>query len=397
MRKGRKVEAGATAAKASRSFILKKNELLPLLPQEVIIFNILVRLRADKLYKFRSVCRSWYNLINDPFFIQSHLENSTPGLIIKRYIVDRKPIYQTDFKEMKDRKNTKQDLKFGNIGEVIGSCNGLVLLKTKRKRLSVANLITKQILELPSATSDNLNFDRQCGFTYVSEIGIYKLVHLLLDDYTLKCEVLSLGCSGCNTWRCVNGSSLSLLSEDEKWQFHGSETVTINGIVYFVGVRHVQSSSVHIVSFDAGAEVFHMIRAPIHDFTICDSFIELGGVLSFVQATDRFIFDTFNVWILKDWLKGTWVKQHAISIRKPSILGGTLHRIDSSDFVQVLSSFSHGGRKIILFQIKSFSGILSHITYDLDLNQESKIQFDIRGHPSGFYTHVNSLISPKLL
>ncbi|XP_043692111.1 F-box protein CPR1-like [Telopea speciosissima] len=395
MRKGRKVEAGATAAKASKSLILKKNDM-PFLPQEVI-FNILVRLRADIVYKFRSVCKSWYNLIHDRVFIQSHLGHSIPGLIINRNFLERKFIYEPDFKEMKDKKNIEQDLKYGSIGEVIGSCNGLVLLKTKRNCLSVANLITKQIVDLPSASSENLDsWYHQCGFAYVPETGIYKLVHLLIDEYTVTCEVLSLGCSGRNTWRCVNGFSLSSSSEDERWEFYGSKTVTINGIVYFVGVTHVQSSSMHIVSFDAGAEVFHMIRAPVHEITVSDSFLELGGVLSFVQATKPFKCNTYIVWILKDWLKGTWVKQHVISLRKPS-MGCTLHWSDSSDFLHVVSSFSHGGRKIIIFEIKSSSEILSHIAYDLELNQESEIQFDVRGCPSGFFTHVNSLISPKLV
>ncbi|XP_042493411.1 uncharacterized protein LOC122073005 [Macadamia integrifolia] len=178
---------------------------------------------------------------------------------------------------MKDKKSTKQDLKFGNKGEIIGCCNGLVIQKSKGNHLSVANLMIKKRVNLPSTTSTKLDsVQLHCGFTYVPEIGMYKLVHLLMDEITLTCEVLSLGGSGSNTWKCVNGSSISLSGQDEKWQFHCSEAVTVNGIVLFVGVRLVRSSSVHIVSFDAGAEVFHLIRSPVHDFSISDSFLELG-------------------------------------------------------------------------------------------------------------------------
>ncbi|XP_042511647.1 F-box protein CPR1-like [Macadamia integrifolia] len=351
-----------------------------------------------KREEFRRVCKSWYKLIHDPVFIQSHLQHSIPGLIVNRTLIDRRCIYETYFKDMKNKESTKEDLKFGTKGEIIGSCNGLVFLKTKRTHFSVANLMTKKGVNLPSTTRSGLDFlQLYYGFTYVPEIGIYKLVHLLMYKNTLKCEVLSLGGSGSNAWRCINGSTISLTGEDEKWQFHSSKVVAINGFVHFVGLRLVQSSSVYIVSFDAGAEVLNLIRSPIHYFSMCDPFLELGGVLSLVEATDHSENNTYNVWILKDWLKGTWVKQHTFSVRKPSV-EGTLQWVNRSDSAQVLCSLSHGGRKTIIFQIKSSSERVSHIEYDLELNQESEIKFDISsGCPSGFFTYVNSLISPKLL
>ncbi|KAI3943210.1 hypothetical protein MKX01_027508, partial [Papaver californicum] len=47
------------------------------LPPIDVIFQILIRLPIQSLLRFKSVCTSWYALIQSPHFIQSHATATT--------------------------------------------------------------------------------------------------------------------------------------------------------------------------------------------------------------------------------------------------------------------------------------------------------------------------------
>ncbi|XP_047259586.1 uncharacterized protein LOC124892305 [Capsicum annuum] len=79
------------------------------LPKELMI-DIFTRLPIKSILQCRSVCRSWYSLINSPNFISAHLNQSTNDYILIRpySIVPKVEIYALFHKN----ENLDQDIQF---------------------------------------------------------------------------------------------------------------------------------------------------------------------------------------------------------------------------------------------------------------------------------------------
>lgn len=116
------------------------------LPQELLI-NILTRLAAKSIIKFRCVSKSWNPLISSPSFISLHTwqaissdsdTNPAGHFIIRRYSKNQKSeIYtaHSDNEEFQEQNNIRIENPFRGFTQlyfrIVGSSNGVLCLSDK--------------------------------------------------------------------------------------------------------------------------------------------------------------------------------------------------------------------------------------------------------------------------
>lgn len=117
------------------------------LPED-ILYNILARLPAKFLLRFKCVSKDWYNLINSPTFINLHhkrvMDEAEAGynaddiiLVVSRH---RDNHFYAYFDFDVDVPKAANGSHFNLLPhDIVGSCNGLICLKGHRGELALCN------------------------------------------------------------------------------------------------------------------------------------------------------------------------------------------------------------------------------------------------------------------
>ncbi|XP_020250571.1 F-box protein At1g47810-like [Asparagus officinalis] len=304
---------------------------LPILPQDVIFFNIFLHLPARFLLLLRSLSRSSLQMINNPHFVRNHAVLSSAHLLFFGFNhysnlsptlfglqINRGPRSRN---RITLHENFKLSAPFLNV--ILASCNGLLLLSCHKARsVLITNLVTKQCRYLPQPLighilSSPLNGYSgpiwQClyGLTFDPSSNRYKVVHLSLDGAgSILCQVLTLGSSNCY-WRLVSvlrpsrpGASINV----------NDRPVSIGQILYWVdghsSTWHTTTvfdpSENHIMSMDVGREEFRRVKPPPYVKDLCRLF-ELGGHLALLSFDQVMV----DIWVLQDYEREAWVKKHS--------------------------------------------------------------------------------------
>ncbi|KAL5982908.1 hypothetical protein ACLOJK_016987 [Asimina triloba] len=323
------------------------------LPED-ILFNILMRLPTLLIFDLRLVCKSWYNLITDPVFIETLLSRSNAGLIFQVQISSSS--YLTNFMEIKHGELWVHYLGLDCPGRIRGSCNGLILLESMLN-IFVFNPMTNQQTMLPPSDMPYkypLSFEIY-GFGYNSRTKEYKVVHICeykkkMSPHPLACEITTVG-SG--SWREINGPFFGLA------ELH--VPVSANGVLHWATERD------YIISMDVGNEKF--CRTPFPNCSRkCYYLLDLSESLSFADHTLPFQID---VWVLKDLNKGEWIKQYSVSVERfANFLSKDWTWNGTLDQVVILGSFLNG--EIIIIENYAVNGTEFYMC-DLKLNQSFQI------------------------
>ncbi|KAK3036761.1 hypothetical protein RJ639_029726 [Escallonia herrerae] len=285
------------------------------IPPEVVE-NILSRLPVTPLLRFRSVSKPWRALIDDPHFIESHLNqsihNNTHLGIINRDCY----FYSIDFDSLDNATKLDHPLKSPNFGtELKGSCNGLLLLSNLEEDNIIWNPSTRKYWYLPVTGidfpehvfcgCDIINF----GLGYDHASDDYKVMRVVQFD-TFDSEV--------KPYKLVNG-------------------VLVSGALHWVVRRDPESKANLVCGFDLGSEEYRLI--PLPEFSDEDfhmSVNELGGCLC-VVCNYHFLYT--DIWVMKVYgVKESWTK--LFSVAQP-------RDIDSFEYVRPLA-YSKSGEKVLM-------------------------------------------------
>uniref|UniRef100_A0A2P2Q4F5 Uncharacterized protein n=1 Tax=Rhizophora mucronata TaxID=61149 RepID=A0A2P2Q4F5_RHIMU len=364
--------------------------------------NILLRLPLGSLHHARFVCKPWYNLINSPFFIDTHLRRSESVLVFLKPVprqgsynysstpitteqpntfsvegsflqslpvpifdqpkTNRESTYYVQFIEFGEGKSKIGEYKMSCRGNIRATCNGLILLDNKLKKggLIVMNPVTRKIAAQPLGTLFPPERESY-GFAVNDVNGEYKVVHLFQDNSGyVSCETLVLGN---RSWRAVDGPSLGLFG----WL--GYPPISAIGGLHWI--PQVDRSD-YLVSMEVHGEKFHTIQLP-KSCRVHDKIIEMGGSLCFVFHEGLNI----DIWSLKCLSGDAWKKQY--SITRGCII----------DMVPLLSLRVSGD---LIFK-RNEDG--SFYAYDVKLQEMRKIESH-NGHflrAGPYLPHVNSLVS----
>ena len=304
-------------------------------PEEVVA-EILLRLPVKSLIKFKSVCRSWRTLINDPSFAKRHLRfnanrvSSSAVLYLTWFRLVAADSYMfeqvhalvtlsrggcggnedvdddqlpctTEILDLPSIPGTgKEELRSGDL------CNGVLWFRGTTGAV-LYNPANREFKILPRRFPDYLVSGE--GFGYDSKANDYKFVRIRVSVSTKEhfAEVYTIGS---DSWREIKIDPKPPLLAF----LHQSKGLHYKGICYWLGTS---GDRLTIVCFDMSSEEFYTIP-------LSDNIQKHGGYLNklavwnksvvLLRKHDHFVVD---MWVMDDSLgesKGplTWTKHMTV-------------------------------------------------------------------------------------
>jgi F-box interacting protein len=277
----------------------------PVLPVD-LVYDILLRVPAKPLCRFRAVCPSWRSLLCDPTFIATHAARH-PSLLIAVAMENTR----TDVQILDMSGNVVRRLKSGQqcLTDDMWTHHGLVFLKGKDGRHHVLDPATGDTSVLPDRPSQVYMYT--VGWAAAAEE--YKvLIIRKMDLQEEVCMVLSLGDKN-HGWR-ERGSPPA-------WVGPRGEVAVVRGIAYFLVSGIKCGWDDWIVAFDLELEAWRpaSIRGPMEEqdnpiYGSCVSLAEVHGHL--VASVDKRSSDTcvVELWFLTDPHEPLWSKRYNITL-----------------------------------------------------------------------------------
>ncbi|XP_038688740.1 F-box protein CPR1-like, partial [Tripterygium wilfordii] len=215
-----------TSARKSRK--LNEAVMFSSVPLELIP-DILLRLPVKPLLRFRCVSKSWLAEIDGPDFIKSHMRRSiettanhhlilTEADMVDEWNMNRYPptrMFSASLDKglgqpLKALSNPLISVKWTT--EILGSCNGLLLLQNNGQDLVLWNPFTRRYKTMPTEAIDTPTAPRNrhsptYGFGYDTIRNDYKVVRIIQcfpydSGLTEACEIKVFSLT-MNSWRRV--------------------------------------------------------------------------------------------------------------------------------------------------------------------------------------------------
>ncbi|PIA56808.1 hypothetical protein AQUCO_00700870v1 [Aquilegia coerulea] len=289
------------------------------IPDDVLVVNIFSRLPAKTLSRFKSVCKQWLSLIEDPSFVDSHLALTKEKGMGYIQILD---IKEGRFRYFSMNTSTGLTKELGFTVKVrypyplTPPCNGLLCfpegIKRSFKLMRLCNLTTGETITIPKPQC----FLKKRPGALVTAFGLdissanYKVV-CSTENSDSQVEVYTLRSGGGgNSWKtikCPLGITIPLCLQNP---------------IYTNGNIHWDFESAHsvckIIAFDLADESFRVIIGPKDVKHIRHHLCELGGSLCMIYENDTSEGKTeLSIWMLKDYDKQVWVKQYDLLLPLP--------------------------------------------------------------------------------
>lgn len=287
---------------------------------EDLLEEILLRLPAKSLLRFRCVCKSWYSLIASPGFILAHVHLSNKA---KSYHVLLRSFNQLDkkvrYKLCYDNDHLDEIMtidfpfvsQYNDFFRMVGCVNGVVCLSDDivevTDTLILWNPVIRRYLTLPKPEIDveTTELGRSVfGFGFDSLNNDYKVIKIMyrknpdFEARQIEATIAIFRLSSC-CWE-VNVSSLVPLLDTRQ--------AYINGIIHWLAYNKL------IVGFDVKNEAFKEMMLPdtlqnanISDLTIA-SWCDMFSVFE-----NGFWSGRLCLWVMKDYgMPKSWAKQFVI-------------------------------------------------------------------------------------
>ncbi|KAI3901827.1 hypothetical protein MKW92_047717 [Papaver armeniacum] len=320
-------------------------------PEEVIL-QILARLPVKSLYKCKSVCKNWYRIPSQNYFITlfNDISSKNPMIlveIIKSFYVKSSYICVDRFKGVGE---FSLDFIKGDRVKVRASCNGLLCCASIPNKgvYYVCNPMTREYKLLPKtrerpmtrfhpddeATLVGLGVDMVKGKFNVVLAGFYRpFGRRPLDSFV--CLVYDSE---------VNGWKRSVTSLNEEFtHMNKNQVVFVNGYLHWLTY-----SCMYVLVFDIENDVWRKILLPKEVLNGCGHrvhLLELDGFLSMVQISDSWM----TIWVLKDYAEEEWYETDKVSLRCIKGLVPSVFPISqTSEFVLLATQ-----RQILVYHRKS--------------------------------------------
>ncbi|KAI3713767.1 hypothetical protein L1987_72353 [Smallanthus sonchifolius] len=279
------------------------------IPPEIIT-NILHRLPAKSLGRFRRVSKNWLAQISEPQFIKAHQNTHNHNHLICDSI--NGSLYSIPFNQHEENpKKLTLKLPRSDLFIFHGSCNGLVLGSAddfvNAHSLIVLNPTTKEFVELPESDYEMINnlleIDIMYGFGYDSLTDDYKVVTIsyfhynyLIPPDNMSVHVYSLRNK---TWKWVIDSPYD--------HSHGKSLpgVFVNGFLHWIANKGSDHLPV-IVAFSLADEKFSEVASP----NLGDNDIMSRSDCRLVVGGEKLgIFVEDEMWLMNEYaVRESWSK-----------------------------------------------------------------------------------------
>ncbi|XP_008245538.1 PREDICTED: F-box/kelch-repeat protein At3g06240-like [Prunus mume] len=327
---------------------------------EEMVLHILSRLPSKSLMRFKCVRKSWYTVINNPMFVESHLSNSMHNkfstcILFKRFVQSDTNTGEkelgfsflylcNDYNDNEHNVNSVvEDIKFTlSTGQYIGlevieslsiiaHCHGIVCLCDGSDNIVLCNPAIKELKLLPQSCLPQLI---QCGvgFGYDPKSKDYKVHRISCDGEEIygdrlvffppRVEIYTLNT---DSWRQIKNN---YLETEDTFFWPDYFQMYWKGICYWVGYEQPkefesyfdrledEQKKTMIFLFDTGDEVFRNILLPdslyeppeyryVMRILVWNESVALFGLDSFGTFDER-----YGLWVLDDFdgAKSSWTR-----------------------------------------------------------------------------------------
>ncbi|XP_048139111.1 F-box/kelch-repeat protein At3g06240-like [Rhodamnia argentea] len=288
---------------------------------EGIFIDILSRLPAKSLIRFKRVSKGWRSLISDlisdPSFVKLHLQRlKARDLIPSQRIIIGSPcdnLLQTVDYETLDHGSEDPLVVVPHSIEVpcrkpciVGSCDGLVCLLESGIFL-ICNPTTREYRELPVSDIPR-DYELFCGFGYDPRSDDYKIVEGVVDYGNWENWEVARFSFKSGSWRRIQFPYQELIHQQ----------VSLSG-VYWNGALHwyvydlISDKKSMIMSFDLSEERFHW-ELPVPEVDVGMTLVGLGihGASLFIHSGNYG--PRMEAWIMDEHGRGggSWTKWFSI-------------------------------------------------------------------------------------
>ncbi|XP_066334230.1 putative F-box protein At3g10240 [Miscanthus floridulus] len=281
------------------------------LPEDIIL-EVLVRLPANALCRFRCVSRAWRALICDPGFVAA--QRSHAGRLIVGVFGSR-PHLKLRVLDM-----------HGNVLRVFKAMHSALLAPTQLGRLICVDRMQRAAIIVDPAAGRVFTVGRNDGSTWshssfgrATPSGAYKVLRLH-QPIAGGCEVATItdGGAAATTWRQRAPPPLVT-------SFSSEHKATINGVLYFMPYDTYPRTPGwnRIAAFDLEREVWmETINGPPMGWFEVEqkewriALTELKGTLCMVHNIQgpNYLGPYANIWRFIDYNKSVWVKAYMIRL-----------------------------------------------------------------------------------
>ncbi|ONK69451.1 uncharacterized protein A4U43_C05F23020 [Asparagus officinalis] len=358
-----------------------------LLPLD-IMDDILSRLPAKSVAKFRCACKQWLSLTHDARFLRSLHVTSSSYIIIDKYIVNGK-IELYDFSIGHGGKPMKTSYRL-NLGSkdyrLSNFVDGLTCLRYgsggPKPDMYLLNPMTRELQKLPKNNNSHCEacVHESFGLGVDMNMGLYKIVRLFSlgrhpAQHPAHCEIYTVGT---REWRSLGEAPFGM------WCYY--QPVLLHEALYWIARGNLQGEeklclfrfSIKDEKFGSAISLPHPSLSSRMSYT---SLKESGGKLwlTFRNPTENY----FEIWTMKDYLNNTWVKEYQLHNGDLS----SLHKVYEGDVIDIVDGD-------ILFRDYT-SGGWNAISYNLCSGASHTLFLGGKGSDFAFYRE--SLISPKAI
>ncbi|KAL9240614.1 hypothetical protein vseg_014812 [Gypsophila vaccaria] len=288
-------------------------------PDEVIL-QILARLPIKSLFRFRTVCKNWYKLPSDNYFI--HLFNSISA-VNSMVLVEI-----TDFSDYNNKYSiicvdfmtgvSEFSLDFLNVRvKIRASCNGLLCCSGVRDKgvFYVCNPITRQFKLLPKCRERPVT-----RFYPDAEATLVGVASDLADNGRFSVVLAGyhrpFGHRADNRFvSLVYDSRVNMWRKIVTFQEEGFTQMNRNQVVFVNGKLHWLTGSYScILVLDLEGDVWRKMYLPGEMRCGVGNrmyLLELRGCLSIIQISDAWM----SIWVLEEYDKQEWRMVDRVSLR----------------------------------------------------------------------------------
>ncbi|CAM0884746.1 unnamed protein product [Alopecurus aequalis] len=261
--------------------------LLRGLPDEIAVWEIFVRLPPKSLLRCRAVRRDWRRATSTREFLLAH-HGRQPCLPLL-YNFDFVPSY-LDIVPFDHQADQLQSV--ARLGDAYfyleASCDGLLVLCDRNKRLSVCNPATRRYAPLPKTSGF-----RVLGMYPDNNTGQHRLLLCPEPVGQGACHVFALG-------SCQPPRNIGIGCPDDVT--NALVPVLLGGSLHWHREQRESGSRDLILVFDTTAESFRHMRSPIHGGT--SLLFEMDGMLAVYSFNDAA--KIIDIWVLQDYQREVW-------------------------------------------------------------------------------------------
>ncbi|KAK1692766.1 hypothetical protein QYE76_009463 [Lolium multiflorum] len=313
------------------------------LPEEIIVWEILVHLPPKSLLRCRSICRAWRRATSARDFLLAHHGRQPSLPIVSGYEYRGSGCENIHLFDHRAADAQLQPIVRLGGSCLEASCDGYLILSKHdmaRTCYSVCNPTTRQHAPLPQLTGYRL-----LGMYQHRPSGEYRLLlGWTLADwhqiFTLRCYVFTLHCHVFTLGSDQPPRYIEGLKVASSAYLHTPALVR-NSLHWYLG----QEASKLVIAFDTTSESFRQMRAPA---VPTDSYIfEMDATLGIYNYNH--FGRNVDIWVLRNYESEVW--QHEYRVELPvADIKGKFERLNDSWAVSVVSVddavlllVSHGG------------------------------------------------------